>query len=434
MEEKEINQNSENVEVIYIDNQKIFDDLAKVSNRLMLGNQRNKAEEPEEPFFAHFFTGLIKKIDYQIDTLAVSYQNGLVTLHINPIFWEKYLSTIQYRVGGIKHELLHIVFKHIFRYHAFSHKTIFNVAADIIVNQYILKTHLIEGCVLLEDFPEMNLRPNEHLNYYYNALMELYQKYNGACDSEESKNNKSWQNLKKYLDHENENQKRHAFWKQMEKLSSAEKEIAESAINQALENTLRRLKPDQYGKLPSELQQYLDSFQQSLLPVINWKRILKLFANSSSRTRVRNTMRRPSKRYGTNPGIQVKKKQKILIAIDTSGSIQMDELREFFNEIYHIWKQGAQIQVVECDTAIHRTYTYKGKSPQTVSGGGGTAFEAPIKYANEEYRPDALIYFTDGYGGNPTIKSNCPVLWLLSKNGAGVDYIKDFQGRKVKMT
>jgi predicted metal-dependent peptidase len=168
--------------------------------------------------------------------------------------------------------------------------------------------------------------------------------------------------------------------------------------------------------------------------VVNWRRILKLFANSSSRTKVRNTLRRPSKRYGTNPGIQVKKKQKVLIAIDTSGSIQMDELKEFFNEVYHIWKQGAQVKVVECDTIIHQTYNYRGKTPEKVSGGGGTAFEAPIKYANEEYRPDALVYFTDGYGSNPNIKSNCPILWLLSKNGSDVSYISDFQGRKVKMT
>jgi predicted metal-dependent peptidase len=412
-------------------NSQIFDEISKVSTKLMVGEIAEGIEA--EPFFGHFFTGLVKKITQEADTLAVGYHNGLINLYINAEFWEKYLNNIHFRVGAIKHEILHIVFKHIFRYKGFSQKTIFNIAADLIVNQYIKPNQLIQGAILLESFPELNLKPNQHLNYYYNVLMDFYQKSINNGNSSELENNQSWKTLKSLLDQDNINQKRHAFWKKIEDLSNAEKDIAESAINQALEGTLSRLKSKDFGKLPAGLQQYLQEFQQSLVPVVNWKRVLRLFTNSSSRTRIKNTLRRPSKRYGTNPGIKVKKKQKILVAIDTSGSISMDELKEFFNEIYHIWKQSAEVYIVECDTEISAKYLYSGKTPQSVSGGGGTAFEAPIHFANEIYRPDALIYFTDGYGANPNVKPNCPILWLLSRNGSSPDAIRDFPGRKVQM-
>lgn len=403
--------------------EQILEDVSKVSIQLLL----------QEPFYGHFFTGLIKKVSKEIDTLAVGYHNSLITLYINSKFWTDSLSNEDFKYGGIKHEILHIVFKHIFRYKSFSQKTIFNVAADIVVNQYVATNQLIEGAVLLGNFPELSLEPHQHVNHYYNALLDLHNKFADGKNEEEAESNESWKNLKNFLDQDAENQKRHSFWKEIDKLSSAEKDIAEAAVNQALENTLKRVKSKDFGKLPAGLQQYLEEFEKSLVPVVNWKRVLKLFANSSSRTEIRNTLRRPSKRYGTNPGIKVKKKQKLLIAIDTSGSINMDELKDFFNEVYHIWKQGTEVFVVECDTAIHSEYYYNGKTPKTVSGGGGTAFEPPLQYANDVYRPDALIYFTDGYASNPSVRAVCPLLWLISKEGSDLEYLRDFPGRKVKM-
>ncbi|TAE19045.1 MAG: hypothetical protein EAZ95_02810 [Bacteroidetes bacterium] len=423
------------------DQAKILDEVARISGNLMVGfDAKDKdgkmTEKVEaEPFYGHFFTGLLKNISNQIETLAVGYHNGLVTLHIGPQFWNEHLVNVLYKLGGIKHEILHIVFKHIFRYKGFSHKTMFNIAADLVVNQCIKPNQLIEGAVTMDKFPELNMLPHQHTNYYYNILLELQSKCTAPDgENEEEKNSESWKNLRGFLDENDMNQRRHALWKKIDDLTSAEKDILESSINQGLENSLRRLKSDQYGKLPAGLKEYLDDFQVSQIPVVNWRRMLRLFAASSSKTKLKNTLRRPSKRYGTNPGIKVKKKQKMAVVIDTSGSISQDELREFFNEIYHIWKQGVEVMVVECDAAIGATYAYKGKTPQSTTGGGGTAFEAPIVWANQTYRPDALIYFTDAYGPNPATKSICPILWLVSKNGDSIENISAFQGRKVKMT
>ncbi|MEM9983255.1 MAG: VWA-like domain-containing protein, partial [Bacteroidota bacterium] len=337
---------------------------------------------------------------------------------------------------------LHIVLKHIFRYKDFSNKQVFNIAADLVVNQNIDPDQLIEGAVTLDRFPEMQLKTNESINYYYNELFDFIKQQtekeedceqSGDSDSGSQGTNQSWENLKDYLRPESQYQRQHQFWRWLEELSNAEQEIAEESVNQTLENTLQRIKPKDFGKLPAGLQRYLEAFEQSLIPKVNWRRILRIFAASSQKTYLKNTLRRPSKRYGVTPGIKIKRKNKLLIAIDTSGSIQMEELREFFSEVYHIWRQGAEIYIVECDVKIHRQYPYRGTAPKVIAGGGGTSFEAPILFANETYQPDALIYFTDGYAAIPTIKSRCPLMWLVSKGGAAESDLKDFQGRILKM-
>ncbi|NJL13068.1 MAG: hypothetical protein HC913_08770 [Microscillaceae bacterium] len=252
---------------------------------------------------------------------------------INPDFWQNALDNDGFKVGAIKHEILHILFKHIFRHKDFSHKLIFNIAADLVVNQYIKSVHLIPGAVHLEDFPELNLKPHQPLNAYYNALMELYQSRQNAPGKGQgnTETSQAWENLRKLLDQNDPNHQKHAFWQKIEELSSAERDILESVINQAIQNTLQNTKNEEMGYLPAALQRYLMELERSLVPIINWRRVLRLFSNSSSATRLQNTIRRPSKRYGTTPGIKVKKKQKVLVALDTSGSIQTEELVHFFS-------------------------------------------------------------------------------------------------------
>ncbi|MCH2188881.1 VWA-like domain-containing protein, partial [Candidatus Gracilibacteria bacterium] len=150
---------------------------------------------------------------------------------------------------------------------------------------------------------------------------------------------------------------------------------------------------------------------------------------------LKTTIKKTSKRYGTTPGIRIKKKNKILVAIDTSGSINQDELNAFFSEIYHIHKQGTEIFIVECDSKIQKKYSYTGVVPKLVYGGGGTDFNEPIYFSNEFYKPDAIIYFTDLQGEVPVIKTRSPLMWMVSKNGIDKDSEtwNIFEGRKIKM-
>jgi predicted metal-dependent peptidase len=406
-------------------NAQILEDVNKVSSRFIL----------QEVFYAHFFSGMLKSVGVEMPTMAVGYDRSSTFMHINPQFWEQELGNLDYQYGGVKHEILHIVLKHIFRYKDFSNKEIFNIAADLVVNQLIERHQLIDGAVFLENFPELDLLTHQSSTYYYNKLMAFHKEMQEEQENggNECQNSTSGKSLNAFLDPNSQVQNKHYLWQRIGEMSNAEREIAEQSINQNIQNAIKRTKTDQFGKLPASLQQYLREFELSMMPKVNWKRILKLFATSSSRTYIKNTLKRPSKRYGVTPGIKIKKKNRILVAIDTSGSIIEEELREFFSEIYHIWRQGAEVLIVECDAAIQQKYLYKGNTPKTVKGGGGTDFTPPIKYANEEFHPDAIIYFTDGYADVPKVKSRCAIMWLLTKQGADETALKNFEGRKLKM-
>ena len=166
---------------------------------------------------------------------------------------------------------------------------------------------------------------------------------------------------------------------------------------------------------------------------MDWRRALRIFSTNSRRTRVVHTMKRVSKRYGTRPGIKIKRFQKMAIAIDTSGSILDEYLSLFFSEIHGMWRQGAEIEIIECDAAVQRHYPYKGEFPKFVKGRGGTVFDPVFQFLKENRRMqfDGCIYFTDGYASEPTIKPPCKVFWLITPDGDIGDHLK--YGRAIKL-
>jgi len=417
----------------------LLDSIAKTSVKILLS----------EPFYGHFMMGLPKEISDKIDTAAVSLMNNqTIKLMVNADFWKSLND--EHRYGLIKHEVLHIVLKHLFAMKRFSNKNLYNIAADIVVNQYISKEQLPEGGITLERFEylepvyNIKLERDKDVGYYYEKLskvlksqpkipLSVYFQKNGDGSGKPSQID-----LSDLLANSSQELERHKFWEEFEKMSEGERKIAEYQANNLIKQTANRVrhKYKNYGNLPGGLVQMLEGILDSMKPKFNWRRILRLFAATSNSSYLKNTIRRPSKRYGTTPGIKVKRRNRLLLAIDTSGSIQMDELLEFFSEIYFIWRQGADIQIVECDTHIHNTFKYKGITPVKVHGRGGTSFDAPIKYANEEYRPDALVYFTDGFANPPVVLSRYPILWVITPNGLkeGEGVWDKLPGKKLKMT
>ena len=417
----------------------MLDSISKTSIKLLLA----------EPFYGHFMMGLPKEISTQTDTAAVALMNRQnIKLIVNAEFWSK-LSE-EHRYGLIKHEMLHIVLKHLFIMKNYPNKTLFNIAADLVVNQYIAKAQLPTGGIVLENFDYLQpmygitLERDKDVGYYYRQLDKTMKQkpqmsFEAAVDKlgPAGKEGSGQLRIKDLLDGENEALKRHKLWEEFEKMSEGERKIAEYQANRIIKQTAERVKHKyrNYGNLPAGLAERLAEILKDMEPKFNWRRVLRLFAASSNSSYIKNTIRRPSRRYGTVPGIKIKRRNKLLVAIDTSGSIQQEELLEFFSEIYFIWRQGAEIQIVECDTHIHKTYNYKGTLPVEVHGRGGTSFEAPMIYGNQEYRPDALIYFTDGYAPAPKNLPRFPVLWIISSNGIKTEdkIWEELPGKKLKI-
>ena len=122
------------------------------------------------------------------------------------------------------------------------------------------------------------------------------------------------------------------------------------------------------------------------------------------------------------------------MAVDTSGSIGQEDFALFFTEIFHLWRAGAEVEILETDTQVYRQYPYRGATPELVTGRGGTDFNAALEQANRQ-KPDGLIFFTDGYADTPRVRPRVPVLWVLTRRGVepGMPGWVGLPGRKVRM-
>jgi predicted metal-dependent peptidase len=405
-------------------NTNILEEVTRTSIQLIL----------KEPFFGHFFSTLVREVSDVIPTMGVAVGGEeLVKLYVNERFWKETLVNDEFRYGVLKHEILHIVFKHILRVEDFANQEIANMAMDIVVNQYIERKQLPGNPILLEDFTSPEFPPNESVDFYYTNLLHVFHDNTGKENP-----SASYKTMLSHLASQRNKDSSmtigdHTQWGN---ISEAERKIIDSGITEAIENTLERIKSTtNLSDLPAGLKDYFNQLGQVQKPVLDWRRVLRLFSNTSTKTYIKNTIKRVSKRYGSVPGIKIKRKNKLLVALDTSGSTSEHDHVRFFNEVNHIHRQGAEIMIVECDTRIQKQYLYRGQMPEYLSGRGGTSFEAPLKYANEEYFPDAIIYFTDGYSVPPKTISRMPLLWIITPNGVEEDTRgwNILPGRKVKM-
>ena len=113
-----------------------------------------------EPFFAHFLGQVSRVISEDItETAAVGLTNKAISLYINPKFFMQELNSTDERVAVLKHEVLHLVFKHLYRHQTNWDSKTANIAADIVVNQYVSPWPLPKGAILLGQFSVLELEP-----------------------------------------------------------------------------------------------------------------------------------------------------------------------------------------------------------------------------------------------------------------------------------
>jgi predicted metal-dependent peptidase len=373
----------------------------------------------KEPFYAHFLSGIIREVTDKVPTAAVGFKSGKIALYVNKNFFLKELRSITERVAVIKHETLHIIFKHLFRMKTKNYDNqLFNIAADIVVNQLITPWKLPDSAVTLETFPELKLPKDKSVEWYYENL-----KKNASKDSEYKRRLMEISEQGTHSDHK--------MWGENENFSI---EVVETEVDRMIIQAKDRTPVKDHSTIPLGIKSLIKSIIEKRNPQIDWKRALKLFSSTSRRTRVYHTMKRFSKRFGTRPGIKIKRFQKLAVAIDTSGSINKDDFNTFFSEIHSMWKFGAEVDVLECDADVQKKYSYRGRTPKFVHGGGGTSFDPVFEHirSNRFERYDGCIYLTDGYAPEPKIKPPCKVFWCITKDGKVGPHLKF--GRVVKMT
>ena len=352
--------------------------FTKARSRLLLDN----------PFFGTLALKLLPKED---TSQPSGYTDGKV-LGYNPKWFEKLSS--QQQVGFIAHEIMHIVYMHIFRREQ-RHPKKWNVAADYVINYNLVhdcKMVLPDGALIDEQYKGMT---TEHV---YNLLPEM---------EDEDGNSIPWDDLPE--DFGGSGAVRDGA--PSNGSSTKEQQKWTIDINQAYEAAKMA------GKLPGGLSKVIDEIVK---PKVNWKAVLTKFLTSTAKNDY--SWVKPNRRFlGQDmylPSLYSERLESIVVAVDTSGSITDEELQIFASETSAILASmdPEKIEFLQCDTAINQHDTYTRESlPLKVEfkGRGGTDFAPVWEYIEENHlNPKACIYLTDLYPCDWGEQPPYPVLWI----------------------
>lgn len=193
----------------------------------------------------------------------------------------------------------------------------------------------------------------------------------------------------------------------------------DQAIRQGIIND-RKMNGAGGGDLARELGEMLQ-------PKVDWRDALREFIKSVCAGKDNSTWRRPNRRFlgeGTYmPTLISESVGRVLIAVDTSGSIGGEQLNAFLSEVTGLCEQVSpeMVDLVYWDSAVagHEIYARE-DTPNIVSstkpvGGGGTSPSCITSYIKEKnLEPECAIVLSDGYVGNDWGGSwPCPVLWCI---------------------
>lgn len=369
----------------------------------------------ENPFYGLFLLGLSKVVDRSVETACVRKRGINCELVINPDYWETQDDVQQMNL--LQHEVYHIVFQHMFLWKLYPNKQVLNLATDTEVNSYLSNLDTSWVTASLWNLPE-----KRGTKFYYEEIMkqippqqQSQQGSGGGEGNDQAQSN----GMPQPKDD-------HSQWgKDFQECSDAEKQLIQnqikSQIKTAAEQTIKMR-----GTIPAELQEIIDEILKVKPRIFDWKSYFRRMLGSIYDINIKKTRRKESLRFPDSAGIKHKKKVSILVAVDTSGSVNNEELTDFFSEITYIYKAGARITILECDAKIVANYEYTGKWTGKVHGRGRTNFQPVIDYYRKNMRDyAALVYFTDG---ECRIPENVPrdTIWVITSAG---DQSKKYPGK-----
>lgn len=368
------------------------------------------------PFLAEFLLRFKYKEKPDIGTMGVLVKDNRVELAYSPDFIES-LPRLELE-GVLFHEILHILNKFHDRIGNRVHD-IFNIAQDACINETVVQTS-INGSLL--EIPEYGVRMQKIRNEGYDgeeiseAVYDfLYEKADkfyfvqpsggssesspgGTSDpSEEEGDKKTFSTTDNHEGHRTLD------------------EVEKAALEELVSNARSRSFGSMSGNAVSTIKQLISAKK------IPWRKklamLLSRYVNEPGNI-YENTWSKRNRRNLPLPGIR-KQSKKLVISVDTSGSVSDRDLSMFFDQIEKLVKDYAMLTIVEWDTQVHRAYQYKKGDWKKIKvhGRGGTDIQDLYDYVNTHLKKTSLlINFTDGYFSWSFNNYDIPTVWALVNN------------------
>ena len=319
------------------------------------------------------------------DATATADVNG-TTIRYNPEFL-KGQTVIQF-AGLMAHECWHVAFQHLAR-RGDRDPIIWNCAGDYIINHMLTKAGF--------EIPTAGLLDKKYgdgwsTDSVYDDLMKEKKDFDTG-------------NLMLDLREDGEEDKPN--------ISSAVTNIIVRARTQAQASGKNAI-----GEIPDEIERMIDELLNPKLP---WQVILNRFLDQ--RVREEYSWARKNRRYPSDtymPSLHSYGLGHLTFAIDTSGSIDDEELQEMLSEIKGIQQvfNPEHMTIIDCDSVIHKVHDVT-QNTDIMSldfhGGGGTSFQPVLDYVSE-HPTQALVYFTDLHGESTLDSVDYPVLWICNSD------------------
>jgi len=363
---------------------------------------------------------------------------------INKVYCREYVAEYDNEAklrGLILHENLHVALKQIPRHRDLEHDhKLLNYAMDFVVNDIIKNTGGVcgynkEPLVLLPDGALY------HPMFHDWAVRKVYNYLKQRKDE---------------IDKAKEEGDEPQPCPQQDKSSSGGEDKDETDIDKALENMdkgtdehrfgdVKEMDAEELKKLEGEIDKALRQggmlagrmgatvprvIGELLEPKVDWREVLREFVQSAMRGKDEYTWRKMSKPYLANdmyiPSMHSETMGELVVAIDTSGSIDNEQIAEFASELASICEvcSPEKVRVLWWDTKVHGEQVFMGNYQDIGKmlkplGGGGTHVGCVSDYMiKNSVNAEVLVIFTDGYVENDIKwEVNAPTMWFVTQNG-----------------
>lgn len=301
------------------------------------------------------------------------------------------------------HECYHKMYRHLTTWRHLNKKNpmVANMACDYVINLKLADTDAYKKEWI--KMPECGLLDPQYTNMNAEEVFNKIMK-----DAKEQQQSKG----KGLDDHD---------WEGAQALSAEEQEALSKEVDEAV-----RQGAIMAGKMGSGGTR---DIAELLEPKKDWRELLKDFVSATCAGKDYSTWRKVNRRYvGYNmlmPSSISESAGEIVVAIDTSGSIGMEELVDFLSEVKGICEQvkPSKVRLLYWDTAVCADEVYlqdeldnlpKSTKP---AGGGGTMVECvPAYMAEKEIKPECVVVLTDGYLGGDWGTWSVPTVWCIKGN------------------
>ena len=322
--------------------------LARAKSKLIL----------KHPFFGSVSLGLRMEISTEVPTAAT---DGRRIIY-NPDFID---SLEESKVTGlIAHEAMHVIWKHHLRMGERDAKK-WNFACDFAINETLLD----EGIEL----PEEGLFNRDYRNMNAEAI---YERLDEDYPPDEN-GNQPWDSEDEHVlapTDENGN-------------PLDESQLKEMDLDVDRMITIAAETSKAMGKLPNSLKDLVNELKEAK---VDWREVLRTAIQGTNPEDY--TYRKPNRRQLPNgiymPSIYKQSVGKVIIGLDTSCSVSMEELNAFLSEIKAIQDEcdPEEIVIVNIDTEISKVDRFtQGESLESyeVDGRGGTNMQPYFEWVEE---------------------------------------------------